>query len=163
METADSQVLVKTIRNALSGKGAHVETASAFAGLDWRLAAARPEKASHSVFQLLRHMIYWQDWVVEWLDGQSPATPRHASGSWPTETGPANARDWDRAVRHFRAGLRELNRRMGKPSLLEKPGSKTRLEMLHAIASHNSYHVGQAVILRRMLGAWPPPSGGLTW
>ncbi len=75
METADSQVLVKTIRNALSGKGAHVETASAFAGLDWRLAAARPEKASHSVFQLLRHMIYWQDWVVEWLDGQSPAAP----------------------------------------------------------------------------------------
>jgi len=163
METADPQVLVKIIRNALSGKGAHVGVASAFAGLDWKLAAARPERAAHSVFQLLRHMIYWQDWVVKWLDGQNPAVARHASAGWPTETGPANAKDWERTVRRFRAGLKELNRRIGGPDLLAKPGRKTRLEMLHAIASHNSYHAGQVVILRRMLGAWPPPSGGLTW
>jgi uncharacterized damage-inducible protein DinB len=28
---------------------------------------------------------------------------------------------------------------------------------------HNSYHVGQIAMLRRMLGAWPPQSGGDTW
>jgi hypothetical protein len=40
---------------------------------------------------------------------------------------------------------------------------KSRLEMLHTIAGHNSYHVGQVVLLRQLLAAWPPPSGGLTW
>jgi hypothetical protein len=29
---------------------------------------------------LLKHMSYWQDWVVAWLEGESPAGPRHASG-----------------------------------------------------------------------------------
>jgi uncharacterized damage-inducible protein DinB len=39
----------------------------------------------------------------------------------------------------------------------------TCLEMLHLIGSHTSYHVGQVALLRQMLGAWPPPSGGVTW
>ena len=28
---------------------------------------------------------------------------------------------------------------------------------------HNSYHVGQIILLRRLLKAWPPPGGGDTW
>jgi uncharacterized damage-inducible protein DinB len=47
--------------------------------------------------------------------------------------------------------------------LLEKRAKSSPLQMLHAIAAHNSYHLGQVVVLRQMLGAWPPPSGGLTW
>jgi hypothetical protein len=35
--------------------------------------------------------------------------------------------------------------------------------MLQTIGAHNSYHLGQVVQLRQMLGAWPPASGGLTW
>jgi uncharacterized damage-inducible protein DinB len=35
--------------------------------------------------------------------------------------------------------------------------------MILTIASHNSYHAGQVVFLRRMLGTWPPPSGGFSW
>jgi uncharacterized damage-inducible protein DinB len=28
---------------------------------------------------------------------------------------------------------------------------------------HNSHHLGQVVMVRRLLGAWPPPGGGDTW
>jgi len=31
------------------------------------------------------------------------------------------------------------------------------------LANHNSYHLGQIVSLRRLIGAWLPPSGGATW
>lgn len=44
-----------------------------------------------------------------------------------------------------------------------KGSGKSPLEMLIAVAAHNSYHAGQAVVLRQLLGMWPPPSGGLTW
>lgn len=40
---------------------------------------------------------------------------------------------------------------------------KSPFEMLIAVAAPNSYHAGQAVVLRQLLGKWPPPSGGLTW
>lgn len=27
---------------------------------------------------------------------------------------------------------------------------------------HTAYHLGQVVIMRRILGAWPPPGGGFS-
>ena len=157
------KILEKTVGNALSGKGAHVGTKNLFAGLGWKVAGVRPEGAPHSIFQLLNHMSYWQDWVVKWLDGGNPGVPKHASGGWPGSPAPGNAREWQQAVRGFRSGLQKLDRQSRQAELLATRGEHSRLGMLQALAGHNSYHAGQVVLLRQMLGAWPPPSGGVTW
>jgi hypothetical protein len=39
----------------------------------------------------------------------------------------------------------------------------TVLEQLENLAAHNAYHLGRIVLLRQLLGAWPPPSGGDSW
>lgn len=161
--TNSRKTLEKTIANALSGKGSHVATKDLFAGLDREAAGARPEGAPHSIYQLLNHMSYWQDWVVKWLDGGNPPIPKHAAGGWPGTPAPASQKEWQRAVRTFRTGLAKLDRQSRQADLLTVRGKHTRLGMLEAIASHNSYHAGQVVALRQILGAWPPPSGGLTW
>jgi len=159
----DQRLLRNVVGRALSGKGAHVAAERVFSGLDAKAAGARPENFPHSLFQLLNHVVFWQDWVVKWLNGERPRVPRHASGSWPGRPAPTNATEWKRSVLRFQTGLKELERRSRKADLLEGFGKQSRLEMLHAIASHNSYHIGQAVVLRQILGKWPPPSGGLTW
>jgi len=159
----DRKILEKTVANALLGKGAHVETKTVFAALDWKLAGVRPEDATHSVYQLLNHMLYWQEWVVKWLSGEKPPIPKHASGSWPGDAAPASRKEWQGAVRRFRNGLEALTRRSRQVDLCSKRGTKSPLEMLLLIALHNSYHVGQVVLLRQVMGAWPPPSGGATW
>ena len=41
--SGDRRILEKTVGNALSGKGAHVETKNLFAGLNWKVAGTRPE------------------------------------------------------------------------------------------------------------------------
>jgi uncharacterized damage-inducible protein DinB len=139
-----------------------VPTKGVFGGLDWKTAGSKP-RGIHSAYQLLEHMAYWQDWVVEWTKGKNPAAPRHASGSWPAAAGPSSRRDWDAAVRRFRRGLVELDRACRGADRAPERGRKGRLEVLHAIAAHNSYHAGQVALLRQLLGKWPPPSGGLTW
>ena len=157
------KLLESMIGDALSGKGAHVGTKALFDGLDWKAAGTRPEGAPHSIFQLLNHLSFWQAWVVKWLDGGDPKVPKHASGGWPSEVSPASAKEWQRSVRGFRSGLVRLARQSRESDLLTKRGKHSRLGMLQAIASHNSYHGGQVVVLRQMLGKWPPPSGGVTW
>lgn len=159
----DLTVVEKTVSQALSGKGAHVEVLSAFEGLDWSIAVERPVGVQYSILQLLNHMSYWQDWVVQWLDGDEPEVPEHASGGWPGSTTLAGPQDWQQAVAHFKKGLGELMDRSRGAALLVARGDKSPLEILESIALHNSYHVGQVVLLRRMLDAWPPPSGGVTW
>jgi uncharacterized damage-inducible protein DinB len=161
--SSDRRSLEKTIGNALSGKASHVATKSLFAGLGWKAAGSRPEGVPHSIFQLLNHMSYWQDWGVKWLDGEDPPVPEHAAGGWPGSPSPTSSQEWQRAVRAFRSGLVKLERQAREADLLATRGKHSRLGMLQSLASHNSYHIGQVVLLRQMLGAWPPPSGGVTW
>jgi hypothetical protein len=68
----NGKVPERMVAHALSGKGAHVETRSIFAGLEWNLAGTQLFGAPHSIFQLLEHRVYWQDWVVKWLDEKKP-------------------------------------------------------------------------------------------
>ena len=163
----DRKILEKIVSHVLSGKGAHAEAESVFEGLDWKLTGIHQDGAEHSIFQLLNHMIYWQEWVMKWLDGEEAAIPERAAGSWPGSLAPANQEDWERAVGRFKAGVDELTAQSREGDIfslrLSVATEKSRLEMIHTIGSHNSYHLGQVVILRQMLGAWPPPSGGLTW
>jgi hypothetical protein len=150
-------------RRALSGKASHAQTKEVFSGLDWKAAGSKPRGVPHSIYQLLKHMSYWQDWAVAWLNGESPAAPRHASGSWPTEVGASSQRDWDEAVRQFRRGLGALERACRSAGVSSVRGRAARFEMLHTLGAHNSYHAGQVAFLRQLLGKWPPPSGGVTW
>jgi len=149
----DVELARRGIARALSARGAHLEPTRVVAGLDWRITGSRPDGASHSIYQLVNHMVFWQDWVLAWLDGRKPTT---MSGGWRPEVGPTTRKEWDRSVERFTTGLAELRRRAQEGSPFEKKGRTSRLEMLHTAASHNSYHAGQIVMLRRILGCWPP-------
>ena len=140
---SDQKLLRQVVGRALSGKGAHVASQGVFSGLDAKAAGVRPAGLPHSLFQLLRHIVFWQDWVIQWREGAKPQVPKHAAGSWPRETSPANEADWTDCVRRFQNGLKELERCSQDGDLLAKSGKQSRLEMLHAIASHNSYHFGR--------------------
>jgi uncharacterized damage-inducible protein DinB len=161
--TAQSGFANSMISRALTGGDAHVATRSVFDGLDWHTAGARVEGSPHTLFELLNHMVFWQDGVLEWLDGGSPSMPEHASGGWPGASSPNSRAEWLRAARRFRTGLARLEHAARQAASVRKGRSKSPLEMLAEVAAHNSYHAGQAALLRQLLGKWPPPSGGLTW
>lgn len=159
----DRRMLEAAVDRVLSGRDVHAGPVTALERLDWKVAGRRPDGFPHSILQLVNHMTYWQHWVVKWLDGQEPPLPHHAGGSWPGSVSPATEAEWESAVAAFLRELDALTSRSRGADLLSQIGEKSRLEMLQAIAAHNSYHLGQVVALRRILGAWPPPSGGLTW
>jgi hypothetical protein len=96
-------------------------------------------------------MVFWQDWILKWLDGERCST----AGSWRSRS-PISRMEWERSIAQFKAGLAELSRRTREESPFSKIGRTSRLEMLNTAASHNSYHAGQIVILRQVLKSWPP-------
>lgn len=155
--------LREALVRALTGEGAHVDARKALDGLDRQSAGARPDGAPHSVFQIVQHLVYWHDHALGWLAGEKPATPRHDADSWPGPPAPASAEEWQAATARFAAGLDRLLRHAREDDLLARRGPKTVLYILQISAAHDSYHLGQAVLLRQQLGAWPPPGGGFTW
>ena len=151
--------------NLLKGKGAHASSPEMLEGLDWRLAGERPAGVPHSIYQIVNHMTYWQDFILARLRGESPAVPEKAAQSWPGAVAPETEQEWLDAIARFAAGVAEGQRVADAGNLEERVPEResTKIEALAQIAAHNTYHLGQVTLLRRMLGSWPPPCGGDTW
>ena len=153
------------VLNGLQGRGAHASVNHIFEDLDWRLAGRCPEGSPYTIWQLLNHLIYWQDYTLRLLAGEAPAVPEHAD-LWQGDTVPASETSWNTAVESFLAGLRmveEAAKNYDLESATPALPEQSHAETLGMLIGHNSYHLGQVVLLRRMLGSWPPPSGGDTW
>jgi uncharacterized damage-inducible protein DinB len=158
----------QALREQLQGVNSHLGFLAALEGLSPALAGRRVPGAPHTIFQVLHHMIYWQDITIARLRRESPERPRSADLGWQAPPVPEDSSDWEAAVAQFGEGLRALEELVSQPAFdLGGPADSARgttaREELLMIAGHNSYHLGQIVTLRQMFGSWPPPKGGDTW
>jgi uncharacterized damage-inducible protein DinB len=152
-----------TLARAFCGEGVHVDSFGAFDGIDWNLTGQKPCGSPHSIFQVLNHIVYWQDKCLRVMLGEDVHWPTCAAEGWPGTEAPASEGDWRAMVERYKSELEDVATRLEGAELLAEQGKFTRLEVLRQTSSHNSYHLGQVALLRRMLGAWPPPCGGRTW
>lgn len=146
----------------LEGTSAHAGAEGSLEALSEEDAAARGEGWPYTCHELLLHVVYWQDLFLARLEGRPASFPAHAADGWPE---PGRNR-WSDTVGRFSRGLESARRHARSGDLEERlPDWRgiRRGEGLAILAQHNSYHLGQIVLLRRLLGAWPPPGGGDTW
>ena len=155
------------------GDSAHTPASHILEDLTGELAHARVPGATHTIYEELWHATFWQQVMLERVKGLGTPTPEHNSTSFPNaeQTG---AEPWADLCRRFLAGAEEaaalaesddakLDEVVRCPSPANPARSMTVREQLESFAAHNAYHFGRIVLLRQMLGSWPPPSGGLTW
>ena len=151
---------------ALSGENAHVIHVVALEAVTAAQARKRPRRGVATIWEQLAHMVFWQDIMLMRMRGEGTPPVPHDVDGWP-KMPPAKGQDvaWDKLVRRFAAGLNEANRFAKKADLSAKMPKvrRTYADQILSLATHNSYHTGQIITVRRMLGSWPPPSGGDTW
>jgi uncharacterized damage-inducible protein DinB len=80
---------------------------------------------------------------------------------------------WPGVHRQFLSGLEHLAALGNHDGRAEKPvappiefpplAQYTIRDALVHVANHNAHHLGQIIVLRQMMGLWPPPSGSWTW
>ena len=158
----------------LYGGGAHANTVACFEDLQLEFAGRRVDNFPHSIWQLVNHMNFWMAYELKRIGNEKPVYPAHALESWPTKTAPSSEEDWQEAITRFRDLLAKRARLADSPPdrLSEEVGathpdhtkrSSSLLAVLWQTLVHNSYHIGQVVMLRRTFGAWPPKGGGDSW
>jgi uncharacterized damage-inducible protein DinB len=158
----------------LRGKGAHADPVACVEDISAELAARRVEGFPHSVAALVFHMNYWMDYELRRIRGGRAAYPEHNSESFPTEWSLANGQDWEQLRKQFASLLadfaalansspEEMQRRIASAHAGDTRLAGTLEAVLWQMVAHNSYHVGQIAMIRRMLNAWPPRGGGDTW
>jgi|SRR5580658_303042 uncharacterized damage-inducible protein DinB len=137
------------------------------------LSHQKPAGAPHSIYEELWHVVFWQQITLEWISGLETPYPKSSLDGFPTvldmEKEPLGA-----LCERFLGGLNAAVEAANDASLHDRevrcpsrPGQQTRvmtvLEQLQNLAAHNAYHLGRIVLLRQLLGVWPPPSGGDSW
>jgi hypothetical protein len=159
------EVLRATLLAGIEGQGAHADASRALDGLDWELAGRRVPAAPYTVQQSANHVIYWNGYALAACRGLNPTPPAHDVDGWPGPEAPASAGEWESFIGAYKGSLAELAEEIRTCDLGGRTarGRRTRADMLRAMGNHISYHVGQIALLRRMMGAWPPPGGGDTW
>jgi hypothetical protein len=144
----------------LCGGGAHLDFEKAIADLPAALRGARPAGQPHTPWRLLEHMRIAQWDILEFSRNPNHVSPKFPEGYWPQSDAPPDEAAWDRGIAAFRADLRAMQDLVTNPSTdlfaaIPHGEGQTILREALLIADHNSYHLGQLVLLRRLLGAWP--------
>ncbi|MHA7578879.1 DinB family protein [Paenibacillus vandeheii] len=158
-----NQLFGQALVKSLVGERGHIRVKRALPDISVELANRKHEHMPYSIYQLVKHMHYWQQFMLEHLEGRKPQLPANVMESWPEETGPQDEDAWEKDIQAFLNGV-DRAVTIAETVQLDDPlpyfPGETKAGLLRNIASHNSYHLGEIVLLRRFYGAWPPPGGG---
>ena len=153
-------ILRQQLVELISGGNAHVDYEKALADFPAELRGKRPKSSPHSPWELLEHLRIAQEDILEYSRDSSHRSPDWPEGYWPATPQPPDLSAWDSTVQQFRHDLQAMCALIQDPaSDLFAPFSNgsghTLLREALLVADHNSHHLGQLLLLRRVLGAWP--------
>lgn len=155
----DDKALREHLIYLLEGGGAHLDFEAAIKDLPAALQGKRPKGAEHSPWEILEHMRIAQWDILEFTRNANHVSPEFPSGYWPATQAPQTDDAWAKSAQGFRSDLAAVTELVANKSTdlyAEIPHSdgKTVLREVLLVADHNAYHLGELVLLRRLLGAW---------
>jgi hypothetical protein len=157
---ADRDVFLREhLLELLNGGHAHATFDKAVKNLPVALRGKRPKGAEHSPWEVLEHLRIAQWDILEFSRNPAHQSPAWPSGYWPAKPAPPDEKAWDKSVRAFRRDLKAICALVENPSTdlyarIAHGDSQTILREALLAADHNAYHLGELVLLRRLLGAW---------
>ena len=143
----------------LRGGNAHVQFDAVIAKLPAKLRGVKPKGLDFTAWRLLEHMRLAQRDILEFSRNPKHTSPEFPAGYWPQGDAPPNDAAWKKSVAGFRADLKAMQRLVEDAAIdlfarIPHGDGQTILREAMLVADHNAYHLGQLVILRRLLGAW---------
>ncbi len=143
----------------LRGGGAHLGFDDVIGDFPPKLRGEKAPGAPHTAWQLLEHLRIAQWDILEFTRNPQHVSPEFPAGIWPKTTAPPSEKAWDESIQTFRADLEVMQTLVEDPETdlyarIPHGEGQTILREALLIVDHNAYHLGQLVLLRRLLGAW---------
>lgn len=156
---ASDSALREQLVQLLRGGHAHATFDDAIRDFPLDRIGVRPTGAPHSAWDLLEHMRIAQKDILEFSRSAEYVSPQWPEGYWPKSPAPKRESQWNESVLAFHQDLARFEAIVQDPAQdlnLEFPwgDGQTLLREALLIADHNSYHLGQLVLVRRLVGAW---------
>jgi len=156
---ANDQALREHVVSLLKGGHAHADFDTVFKNLPVKLRGEKPKGAEHSPWEVLEHLRIAQWDILEFSRNPKHKSPDFPEGYWPRTAAPPDEKAWGKSLQSFRADLDSMCQLVEDESTdlfarIPHGDGQTILREALLVADHNAYHLGEVVLLRRVLGAW---------
>jgi hypothetical protein len=136
-----------------------VDWKKAVAGIEEEKRGMRPKGADHSPWELLEHMRIATWDILEFCRDGKHASPDWPAEYWPKKPAPPSRAAWDQSVESLERDLEAMGKLVVNPKTdllapIPHGSGQTILREVLLMADHNAYHLGQLVLVRRLLGCW---------
>ena len=145
--------LLEQLKTTHNEKDWFVDGNTAMAGLTPEQANWTDGHGNHSVGQLAYHLVFWNERSLAKFKGQTPAK---FDGNNDETFTKFDAKQWADVVHRFDEVMTDLEK------LVESANEKQLAEWAPTVArigTHNAYHIGEIVMVRKEQGSWDASKG----
>jgi hypothetical protein len=152
--------LREQLSRLLNWTDAHVGFDAAVADIPADLRGRQPPGVPYSPWQLLEHLRLAQHDILDFcVNANYKELLKWPDDYWPSSPLPTSPAAWDESINQFRRDRKALQELAADPTVdltarIPHGQGQTFLRELVLVADHSAYHVGQLVLVRRLLGAW---------
>jgi uncharacterized damage-inducible protein DinB len=147
------EVLLAELKSTHDNEDWFVPANIAVKGLTAEQASWTDGKGNHSVGQLAYHLVYWNRRNLARLKGEQL---EKFSGNNDETFDKFDSKSWNETVQQLNDVMKELEKWVdtaGEAKLKESAAVFTH------ISTHNAYHIGQIIYVRKEQGSWDPKNG----
>jgi hypothetical protein len=150
----DETALREGLVQILKGKGAHMDLETALSDFPPPLCDSRVAGIPHTPWRLLEHMRIAQWDILEFCRNPHHESPEFPDGYWPSRNAVGGEAEWKKTVALFLDDLRAIedmvsDRQTDLFARIPHGQGQTVLREALLVADHNSYHLGQLMMIRR--------------
>ncbi len=154
----DNRELREQLVELIKGGSAHLDIQSAFANFPADHRATKPNGAPYNAWQLLWHMNFALHDLLDFCTKPKYLAPNWPDDYWPKVEQPPSEKAWDYHLRALQADVAEFEKMIMDPAqnmyaTIPWGDGQTFLREVLLAADHNSYHLGQIVLLKKQLEA----------
>jgi DinB superfamily len=138
---------------------AHADWKKALAGLEPVHRGVRPAGSPYSAWELLEHARISQQDILDFSTNPEYRAREWPASYWPNSPAPPDDAAWEKSAKEFAKGAEEMAKLLNDPrtdlfAKIPHGTGQTMLRQALLLADHNAYHLGQFVLVRRLLGTW---------
>jgi hypothetical protein len=152
--------LRELLSKQLAWEDAHASFDAAVAKIPVELRGKQPPGVPYSPWQIVEHLRRTQHDILDFCRNADYQELEWPDDYWPPAPEPPEPGAWDESIAQYREDRRAFQDLAVDPQVdlyarIPHGSGQTYLREIVLAADHASYHVGQLVLVRRLLGIWP--------
>ena len=156
---SNSTTFRQQLARLLAWEDAHAGFDKAVHGLPAAARGTAPAGLPYSPWQLVEHMRLTQADILDFCVAARYDEKEWPRDYWPAAPAPPSISAWDQSLQGFRRDrdamiALALDDAVDLDAPVPNGTGQTYLRELLLVADHTAYHVGELIVVRRLLGAW---------